>query len=89
MSDSLMYQAAKEKEYSMHWMPLRCLAYFFKCKFAIYHKNQSVEGQEFGIKIEGNPSMKYRVKLEYENWAGICETKLISDLLWCGICQSN
>jgi len=64
MSDSLMYQAAKEKEYSMHWMPLRCLAYFFKCKFAIYHKNQSVEGQEFGIKIEGNPSMKYRVKLE-------------------------
>jgi len=33
----------------------------------MHHENQLMEEHDFGIKIEGNPSMKYRVKLEYEN----------------------
>ena len=58
ISDNLIYQAAKEQEYSMRFK--EHLAYFFKCNFAVYHKKQFVEGQEYGIKVEGNPSMKTR-----------------------------
>ena len=61
ISDNLIYQAAKEQEYSMRFK--EHLAYFFKCNFAIYHKKQFVEGQESEIKVGGNPSMKNKVYL--------------------------